>query len=495
MTKRVSKILKILSALLSSSHWGRVGVGLLIFTSIVFSQSSDKKLKSQIDGLFKDKYFESTLMSVDIYNLAKKKILYQKNNKLLLHPASNMKILTSAAALKYLGKDYQFQTSLYYEGEIVDSVLYGHLIVVGGCDPDFTSNDLELFAQSVKDKGINKITGNIYGDVSMTDSLFWGNGWMWDDDPSTDAPYMSALNINDNAISISGFYNEATGKLEVGSIPKTNYIELIQNVTYNDEVKHQLNVDRDWINRINKFIISGNISKKSYNPRNNFSQRLNIYRPEKYFLALFNESLKRNGIEILGDSKFKALVENANHLFTFTRPFDTVIVNLNKTSDNLSTEMTLRALAEKYFGKPASAVNGLKMIDSLVILCGLNPNDYRLVDGSGVSHYNLVSAELLLSALKHFYYNEPYLFKTLYESFPIAGVDGSLSGRMKNTLAENNVHAKTGTLSGVSSLSGYVKNKKGNMIAFSILVQNYVGSSKQARDFIDKVCEILAESN
>ena len=97
--------------------------------------------------------------------------------------------------------------------------------------------------------------------------------------------------------------------------------------------------------------------------------------------------------------------------------------------------------------------------------------------------------------LKHFYYSEPDLYVTLYESFPNAGVDGSLSGRMKKTLAENNVHAKTGTLSGVSSLSGYVKNKKGNMIAFSILVQNYVGSLKQARDFIDKVCEILAESN
>ena len=102
---------------------------------------------------------------------------------------------------------------------------------------------------------------------------------------------------------------------------------------------------------------------------------------------------------------------------------------------------------------------------------------------------------MLLAVLKYFYYNEPDLFETLYNSFPIAGVDGSLENRMKKTKAENNVHAKTGTLSGVSSLSGYVKNKKGNMIAFSILVQNYNGNSKQARDFIDDVCEILAESN
>ena len=120
---------------------------------------------------------------------------------------------------------------------------------------------------------------------------------------------------------------------------------------------------------------------------------------------------------------------------------------------------------------------------------------YRLADGSGVSHYNLVSAELLLGVLKYFYYEEPDLYETLYESFPIAGIDGSLKNRMEKTKAENNVHAKTGTLSGVSSLSGYVKNKRGNMIAFSILVQNYNDSSKQAREFIDAVCEILAESN
>ncbi|OGU78958.1 MAG: D-alanyl-D-alanine carboxypeptidase/D-alanyl-D-alanine-endopeptidase, partial [Ignavibacteria bacterium RBG_16_35_7] len=168
---------------------------------------------------------------------------------------------------------------------------------------------------------------------------------------------------------------------------------------------------------------------------------------------------------------------------------------LNKTSDNLSTEMTLFALSERYFGRPASAKNGLKMIDSLIIVCGLNPKDYKLVDGSGVSHYNLVTAELLLSVLKHFYYSEPNLFESLYNSFPIAGFDGTLENRMEKTKAEKNVHAKTGTLSGVSSLSGYVKNKKGNMIAFSILVQNYNDNSKQARDFIDDVCEVLAESN
>lgn len=464
------------------------------FSEVAFAQPASKWVTNKINEILKDKFFTSSLAAIDVYDLSSNKIVYQRNNKLLLRPASNMKILTSAAALKYLGGDYQFKTSVYYQGEIVDSVLYGHLFVVGGCDPDFTSDDLEILTRSIKDLGVRKITGNIFGDVSMTDSLFWGNGWMWDDDPSTDAPYLSALNINDNAVTVSCWYDEKSSDLIVKSIPETEFIKFNKKLTFYDNEETNFTVDRDWINRTNNFLISGNISPKSPARKNSFSQKFNVFKPELYFLTLLKESLQRNNIHFTGDLNFKPLNGTVNHIFTLSRNYDSVIVNLNKTSDNLSTEMVLRAMAEKYFGKPATARNGIKMIDSLIILCGLNPSDYRLVDGSGVSHYNLVSAELLLAVLKYFY-NEPKLFQSLYNSFPVAGIDGSLENRMKNTLAQNNVHAKTGTLSGVSSLSGFVKNKKGHMLAFSILIQNYVGSAKQARDFIDSVCVILAESN
>jgi D-alanyl-D-alanine carboxypeptidase/D-alanyl-D-alanine-endopeptidase (penicillin-binding protein 4) len=436
------------------------------------------------------------MAGVDIYGLTRNKILFQKNNKLLFRPASNMKILTSAAGLLFLGKDFEFRTSLFYEGEIVDSVLYGHLYVEGGCDPDFTSNDLENFTQRVQDLDIKKITGNIYGDISMTDSLFWGQGWMWDDDPSTKAPYMSALNINDNAVTIISEYDDQNNKFVFSSIPETKYIDIVpRKNSAGNESKSRFRIDRDWINRTNKFIVEGTNSSRGNNGRNKFSERFNVYKPEIYFLTLFKESLEKNGIKFTGDIKIKTIDEIAKQIFTFSRSYDSVIVNLNKTSDNLSAEMTLLALSEKYLDKPASAKNGLKMIDSLIILCGLYPKDYRLVDGSGVSHYNLVSAELLVSVLKYFYKNEPDLFNILYNSFPIAGVDGTLENRMLNARAVKNVHAKTGTISGVSSLSGYVTNRKGHMIAFSILVRNYVGNSRSARNFIDDVCEVLTNSN
>jgi D-alanyl-D-alanine carboxypeptidase/D-alanyl-D-alanine-endopeptidase (penicillin-binding protein 4) len=172
-----------------------------------------------------------------------------------------------------------------------------------------------------------------------------------------------------------------------------------------------------------------------------------------------------------------------------------VIVQTNKVSDNLYAELILRALASKYFGRHATAQNGIAMIDSLISLAGLKAKDYRLVDGSGLSFYNLVSPQLILNVLKYVYYQQPKIFQRLYDSFPISGIDGTLSNRMKNTNVARKVHAKTGGLSGVSTLSGYIQSKNNHIIAFSIMIQNYVGSAERARQIQDSLCEIIYNQN
>ena len=182
--------------------------------------------------------------------------------------------------------------------------------------------------------------------------------------------------------------------------------------------------------------------------------------PEKYFLKVFSEVLDSNFISISGDLKIKTTPPDANKICTFRRSYGNIIENLNKTSDNLSAEMTLYALSEKYSGKPATADSGVQLINLMIDTIGLNHKDYRIVDGSGVSHYNVVSAELLVNILKYFYSKNPELYEILYNSFPIAGLDGTLENRMRKSAAANNVHAKTGTLTGVSTLSGYLINKK-----------------------------------
>jgi D-alanyl-D-alanine carboxypeptidase/D-alanyl-D-alanine-endopeptidase (penicillin-binding protein 4) len=154
--------------------------------------------------------------------------------------------------------------------------------------------------------------------------------------------------------------------------------------------------------------------------------------------------------------------------------------------------MLINAIAYNDSGAPAFADDGLAAIYRLVDSLGLDADDYYFADGSGVSHYNLVSAELIVEMLKYIYYKRNDLFDNFYNSLSIAGVDGTLEKRMWDTSAEKKVYAKTGTLRGVSTLSGYVTAQNGNLITFSILIQNFVDSYSKARRIQDKICILLA---
>ena len=219
---------------------------------------------------------------------------------------------------------------------------------------------------------------------------------------------------------------------------------------------------------------------------------LNIYKPELYFLTLFKERLEAEGIKFTGQLGLQKKPFSTRWLSVLSHEYDSVMVYMNKKSDNLSAEMTLYSLAASFNTYPVSASEGLDVIDSLMTLCGVK-DDYELADGSGVSRYNLLSAEQILAVLKYMYYNDQNLYNIYYKSLPVAGVDGTLSERMNRTEAEGKVHAKTGTLKGVSCLSGYVTAKNNHLIAFSVLEQNFVDKTAYARYIQDKICELLSK--
>lgn len=461
---------------------------ILLIQFPIIAQQKQFTTADELAYLVRDPFFRKCQIGVEAYNITKREIIFRHNEKQLFHPASNMKVITSAAALRFLGPEYKFKTELKYDGEIIDGVLIGDLYFVGGFDPDFTSADLDTLIMQLFEEGVNRINGNIYADVSNMDSLFWGEGWMWDDDPSYNFPYMTPLVINDVSLKIVVAPDSIGEPANVITIPESNYFKYTNNIITVDNDSSKLKISRNWINRSDSLILEGGFFVED--EPDTFT--VNLKNTNQYFLTLAKETLLKNGISFEGNCRIQITPENAKTIVSKERLFSEVIVNLNKASDNLSTEMTLRALAFEKFGKHASAKKGIKLIDSLIVEVGLNPKDYRLVDGSGVSHYNLVSVELLNEILKYMNEYHPELFEILYESFPIAGVDGTIEHRMEEGSAYNNVHAKTGTLSGVSALSGYLHSKSGDLISFSINTQNFVGSSRTARDFQDKICEILS---
>lgn len=319
------------------------------------------------------------------------------------------------------------------------------------------------------------------------DSEIWGEGWMWDDDPQPFAAYFSPLNINRNIIRVTAKPGVNGKPAIIEFTPPTDFFEVNNSSKTILTGKLSLKMTRDWFNRKNVIKVRGNILENS----RPITQTFSIFDPASYFLSVLKESIKRNGIIFNGKTDFMNLPLEAEEIFSLDRGIDSVIVNVNKRSDNLAAEMVLRALAYNHYGKPASAKNGIKLLDSLITLSGMNPEEYKIVDGSGLSFYNLLSAEVVNSVLKYIYYNEEEIFVKLYNSFPISGYDGTLRNRMRNSTAYRKVRGKTGSLSGVSALSGYMHNKNNELIAFSILIQNFKNGAKAARDLQDKICEVI----
>ncbi len=470
-----------------TKHIKYIFIYLLISTSI-FAQSN-QSLQSQLDSLISSYTKGKTIVSVLAYNTNADSVIYKRDEKLLLHPASNMKILTSAAGLYFLSPDYEFSTDLYYTGKISGNTLKGNIFIKGGFDPDLTKDDLEKFAEKILDLGIETIEGNIYSDVSLHDENFWGEGWMWDDDPYSDFPYMSSLNVNDDCVKIIVSPTSPGAKAKVEILPHSLFYTFENNLI-TDTSGSRYYVTRDWKNRKNHFLINGTINY--INEPDTLIR--NVVNTDLYAPTLLKEILYREGVNTLGIVDTSTATEDTTLIGSVKRKYSDVIINLNKTSDNLSAEMTLRALGHKIKPSHVSAKDGILFIDSLISLAGKNPADYRIVDGSGVSHYNLISTELVFSILNFMKNHKPQLFDILIDSFPIAGIDGTLKNRMKDGNAFMNVHAKTGTLSGVSSLSGILHNKHNEEIIFSIFIQNFVGSAKNARNLQDSICEILSSN-
>jgi D-alanyl-D-alanine carboxypeptidase/D-alanyl-D-alanine-endopeptidase (penicillin-binding protein 4) len=466
---------------------------ILLLTPPAFPQLNKDQLKKGIDDLLDDEFFNSTTIAISVYDLTAKEPLYQFNEKKLLNPASNMKLLTSAAGLIFLGPKYNFITSVRYTGNIVNNTLKGDLYVVGDFDPDFSTDDLDYFVRDFRRAGIKEVEGNLYGDVSIKDSVSWGWGWMWDDNQSTDAPYLSALNINSNSIDINVTGSSQGEKAKISIDPETQYVNVINNTLTSLSENQGISISSTWRNGNNNIYVNGFIQPPEFTDNDTVKNSVSIYRPDLYFLTLFREKLNAEGIKINGKMGLLKKPSSAKWLSIFIRSYDAVMLYMNKKSDNLSAEMVLYSLAASFNSSPASAAKGLNVIDSLLTLSGVAKNTYIAADGSGVSRYNLLSADIILSVLKYVYYDYPQLFGLYYNSLPAAGIDGTLSQRMNGTTAEGNVHAKTGTLKGVSCLSGYATAKNNHMLAFSILEQNFINQTSYARSIQDQICILLSK--
>lgn len=463
-----------------------------------------KPLSARIDALIEHKLPAGSNVGISVYDLTAGKPLYGYQADKLSRPASTMKLLTTITALSRPEADEPFRTEVWYRGTIERDTLQGDMYVIGGFDPEFDEEALDSLVAAVARFPFSVIKGKVYGDVSMKDSLYWGSGWLWDDTPYSFQPYLSPLMLNKGVVTVIATPGERGDSAHLECTPVSSYYTLTNKTRSRTPSAGRFRVGRDWLVNGNNIIVTGSVDARR-------TGTVNIFSSQDFFMHTFMERLQARGIRCIPTAgaeseAFETVVKPSavasSYLFGefrrdslsvrmafYETPVQDVVKQIMKESDNLNAEAMLCRLGVQSSGKKrVSAEDGLSAVRMLIKKLGHNPDRYNLADGCGLSNYNYISPELLVSFLRYAY-SRTDVFRKLYKALPIGGVDGTLEFRMKKgTPSHRNVHAKTGSFTAVNCLAGYLKARNGHEIAFAVMNQNAL-SGREARAFQDVVCD------
>ncbi len=440
-------------------------------------------LKRALDAFLPDTLFPPSNAAIRIISLTDGETLYDLNGGLALTPASNQKLFTSACALSKLGPAFLFRTRVF-----VDTSSPARIIVRGSGDPMLTTRDIDTLAAAIRSAVSPAISWTVAGDLSVFDDLNRGSGWTWDGEPDPTEMSISPLSLNGNTVRIlvrPGGRPGDSARVEVD--PPTSYVQ-IENTATTDTAgsTSTIEVSRNWREHLNSITVKGAISP----PDTLIDATLSIADPHWYTLTVLREKLEARGLRCSG-ILLDTVPHGAPEIARCERRLDSVLTYMNLVSDNLSAENVLKTLAAEKTGIPGSAVAGAEVVRQFLAGIGIDTTRMVIADGSGVSRYNLTSAgavTTLLAAMR----GRTDLFPAWYATLPLAGVSGTVSARMRGTTAQGNLRAKTGTLRGVSSLSGYVTSADGEELAFSMLMQHYPARAREYRRVQDRIGAFLA---
>jgi len=414
-------------------------------------------------------------MGIKIVSLKTGKTLYTLNSKKLLIPASNIKLYTCAAALEELGSDYRFKTIVLQNGN--------NLVLRGGGDPDLSIDHLDSLAE-ITTKSINDVD-TLFVDESLLDSFHYGQGWMWDEGSTKYSAPISALTINKNCVDFFVKPGKVGGKAIIDFYPRTKYINVNNSsLTVKNTIDFEkFRIDRDWAGRTNHFNVSGNILYKS--SIDTFQR--NIFDPVLFCGTIFKEQLNNYGINVKNMVTLKQDGKASPIAVHTSAPLLNSAYDMMHESDNLTAELFTKILAvnDSTTGNWEDGLNSIKSF--LADSAGIDTTLFRLSDGSGVSRYNLTSADQLIKLLSYMHaskHRDNFIF-----TLPGGGSNSTLKDRLK--FSKSKIRAKTGHLSGVSCISGYIFSDKYGPIAFSILMNGYIGKARPYQQLQDKIINLF----
>jgi D-alanyl-D-alanine carboxypeptidase/D-alanyl-D-alanine-endopeptidase (penicillin-binding protein 4) len=505
-----------------------VYVLLFCVSSVVAQQPKTlPELRSKIAEVLAKPELSSAMVGIKVVSLDNGRVLFEENATKLLRPASNMKLYTVAAALDRLSPDYRFSTSVYAPTRPdAAGIVHGELTIYGRGDPSiaarFNNGDyfkaIDDLATRIVAAGVRRVEGDIVGDESYFVGPKYGSGWNWEDLTWYYGAEITPLTANDNALDLFVKPGLAIGQPAlITTGPPDPLLTIVNKVTTSAKgSRREISIHRG-LNE-NTITITGSIPMED----RGYTGGIGISHPALLFVYLLRSSLAQKGVTITGASKLRGATppptmitgvtiggQNGsstssspiqNEIATLqSPPFSVIAAQTLKPSQNLYTELILRTLG-KVTPPPAPATTsnltqtseelGLEAVKSFLKTVGLRPEALVLDDGSGLSRNDMITAEASVQLLT---FMSKHRHATVFrDALPIGGVDGTLRNRFKGTPAENNVRAKTGSLSSAASLGGYLTTAGGEKLAFSIMVNNYPRDLDPRSSCIDPITVLLA---
>ncbi len=460
----------------------RVSFKCPVSPTVVARSSPTLVLKKELDGMIARELLPYSVASIKVVSLKSGLTLYETDSCQLMPAASVQKLFTAAAVLSRLGPDHTIETSLSINAD--NNTLY-----LRGCgDPLLKTADLKQLVSNLAGKLPPGQHFELVGDTGCFDDAYWGSGWMWDDEPGPEAMYLSALTVNGNTVRVTVTPGkDAKSTMKVSTEPSTRYVDIINTgKTGKPGGPCAVSVTRPAGDRDNHIRVAGSLAPGC----RSVSRRLTVWRPELYTLTLLAEQLEQAGTKV-APLTLKVTPPDTTKLAAIQHPVSEIVSVMLKNSDNLSAENLLKYLAHTQSGQKGSAAEGAEVIKQYLRQNGIPTDHLVIADGSGVSRYNLTSADTITRLLVAAYKDQaisPFFLTAL----PLAGKDGTLIRRMKGTPAEGKVRAKTGTMKGVSALAGYTVTSDGEPLAFCMIMQNFIGPNKRVRDLQDRIAVLLS---
>lgn len=422
-------------------------------------------------------------------------ILESYNAEKVIIPASNQKLLTTAAILDHFGADFRYETHIYGDGKLEGTTWKGDLIIKGSGDPSI-SGDLydedryyafKQFVDQLKAKGIESIDGNLIADVSLFDDQLYPKGWDWYDFSFYYGVQISPLSFNNNAVDLEVF---AEG--EIGDEPRITWFP--DSTGYVDFENQQViaHPDTEYDEYYRRELGGNRIVLGSSLPQNYYEhESLSVDNPPMFFLDSFKKFMNKNGIifsgpiAVFGQSfDYDTTQILATHR---SKPLSELINWTNKESDNFYTEMMVKTLSADISGQPGSFEHGIKQVRSFIADLGIDTMYVQMNDGSGMAGGNfnktVIISDVLQKMLAH-PESEAY-----FKSMSVAGIDGTLAHRMKGTPLYRNFRGKSGFVTGVRTLSGDFETRSGKKLIVSISTNNFISEKVRPIDAVHE--EIL----